>query len=125
MFSRDKPYPEMNPLQIATLVGRDKLKPIPHNDWPIVIQNLIEDCCKFKPEERIQSFSEVLKRLENEETISSSTLLDTISPQSHSTSQEDSSSKKSIRIEPNYDTIDQQSNSKGVTSPNETNYIIV
>jgi hypothetical protein len=40
------------------------LKPTPQNDWPPIIQTLIEDCCKFNPEERIQSFKEILEKFE-------------------------------------------------------------
>ena len=61
MFKRDKPYSELSPLQVATLVGQENLKPIPQEDWPPIIKTLIEDCCRFKPEDRIQDFDEIRK----------------------------------------------------------------
>jgi serine/threonine protein kinase len=81
MFKREPPYSEHPILQIATLVGQDKLKPIPQSDWPSVIQKLIEDCCKFNPTERIQSFEEILKSLEESKVIPSSSLVETIDSQ--------------------------------------------
>jgi serine/threonine protein kinase len=83
MFKREKPYSEYSLLQVASLVGQSQLKPIPESDWPFVIQKLIEDCCKFDPSERIQSFEQILEIFEGSEIIPSSSLLETIASQSN------------------------------------------
>ena len=65
MFSRDKPYPNLNPTQVATQVGKEELKPIPDLNWNKDVVDLINDCCRFNPNDRIQNFKEILDRLDS------------------------------------------------------------
>src|SRR5579883_1070962 len=99
MFKREMPYADYPLLRVAALVAQNELKPIPQSDWPSVIQRLIEDCCRFNPTERIQSFEEILKRFVGIERTSSSSYFQTLVDQRRGT---DQSKDKIMQIETVY-----------------------
>lgn len=79
MFERNEPYKEYSLLQIASLVSKGELRPVPKDDWPLLIRNLIDDCCKFNPSHRIQSFEAILDRFDGSQFSQISTLSERLS----------------------------------------------
>jgi len=73
IITRNKPFPDLEPIQVATLVSKNSLKPdISNIDLiPNWIKDLILKCCSFEPNER-SSFQDICKKLELNEQIQKS-----------------------------------------------------
>lgn len=65
ILSRDKPYPNLLPLQAATMVSAGELTPQPPPTSDPFLINLISQCTAFQPNDR-PDFKHILNSIETE-----------------------------------------------------------
>jgi serine/threonine protein kinase len=61
IYTQAVPFPDLTPVGVANQVSRFELRPIAPSTSPEIIQDLVDKCCQFVPNERETAASVVEK----------------------------------------------------------------